>query len=157
MKIIQGSLEHNERRIALIVSRRHEVVAYHLAEGAKSALKRHGVPLSGVNIYWTSGLTETALIARELALSGSWDALVVLGALGCDELPLPELMNRLGTVELEQRIPVISCILQGATQEELLNHMDSSDGTNKGSLAVAKALEVVSLIEQIRLNRTVEN
>ncbi len=154
MKVIQGNLVGGSERYGIIVSRFNELICSKLVEGAKDALSRHGVNMGGVDVYWVPGAWELPLTAEELALSGKYDAIIALGAVIRGDTPhfeyvSAEMSKGLAQVGLKARIPVAFGVLTTENLEQALVRAGSKSG-NKGAEAAMAALEMVSLLKQIR-------
>ncbi len=154
MRVIQGNLIGSNERYAIIVSRFNELICSKLVEGAKDALSRHGVNLNGVDVYWVPGAWELPLTAEELALTGKYDAILALGAVIRGDTPhfeyvAAEMSKGLAQVGLKARVPVAFGVLTTENLEQALLRAGSKAG-NKGADAAMAALEMVSLLKQIR-------
>ena len=68
-------------RIALVVARFNELITKKLLEGAVDCLLRHGVRAADIEVAWVPGAFEIPLVAKELAGSGRFQAVICLGAL----------------------------------------------------------------------------
>ena len=154
MRVIQGNLVAQGERYAIVVSRFNELICGKLVEGAKDVLSRHGVKLNNVDVYWVPGAWELPLIVKELSLAGKYDAVIALGAVIRVDTPhfeyvSAEMSKGLASVGLEQRIPVAFGVLTTDSLEQALLRAGSKSG-NKGAEAALAALEMVSLLKQIR-------
>ncbi|EEX47679.1 MULTISPECIES: 6,7-dimethyl-8-ribityllumazine synthase [Jonquetella] len=160
MRVFQGNLTGSDERYAIVVSRFNELIGSKLLEGAKDALSRHGVNLRGVDVYWVPGAWELPLVVEEIALRGTYDAIIALGAVIRGDTPhfeyvSAEMSKGLAGVGLKQRVPVTLGVLTTENLEQALLRSGSKAG-NKGSEAAVAAIEMVSLLRQIRSDREVE-
>ncbi|MCE2699253.1 MAG: 6,7-dimethyl-8-ribityllumazine synthase, partial [Anabaena sp. 49633_E8] len=85
MAVFEGNFQHTESlRFALIIARFNDLVTMKLVEGCKDCLKRHGIDPDPegqqVDYVWVPGSFEVANVARQLAMSGRYDAIICLGA-----------------------------------------------------------------------------
>ena len=87
VKTIQGELTAQDKRFALIVSRFNELIGSKLLDGAMDCLNRHDVNENNVTVYWVPGAFEIPLVAKKAAESGSFDAVICLGAVIRGETP----------------------------------------------------------------------
>lgn len=154
MKVIQGNLVANGERYAIVVSRFNELICGKLVEGAKDVLSRHGVTLNNVDVYWVPGAWELPLAVKEIALAGKYDAIVALGTVIRGDTPhfdyvCAETSKGLAQLGLEHRVPVAFGVLTTDNLEQALLRAGSKAG-NKGAEAALAALEMVSLLNQIR-------
>ncbi|RME36977.1 MAG: 6,7-dimethyl-8-ribityllumazine synthase, partial [Deltaproteobacteria bacterium] len=79
-RVIEGNMEAKGFRFALIVSRFNSFICDRLLEGALDALQRHGAEDKDLTIVKVPGSFEIPLVARKLAESGNYDAVICLGA-----------------------------------------------------------------------------
>ncbi len=150
----QGELTGAGLRICLVVSRFNEVVTSRLLEGARTALERHGVRDEDVEVAWVPGAFELPLIAKKLAESRRYDAVVCLGAVIRGETPhfeyvAGEAARGIGQVARETGLPVIFGVLTPNTLEQALERAGGKAG-NKGYDAVLSAIEMANLMRRLR-------
>jgi 6,7-dimethyl-8-ribityllumazine synthase len=151
--ILEGSLQGHGRRFAIVVSRFNDFVTSRLLEGAQNALARHGVDAASVTVAWVPGAFELPLVAKRLAKSGSFDAIVLLGAVIRGETPHFEAVagqaaSGATAVSLETEIPVIFGVLTTETTEQALQRAGIKAG-NKGYEAAVAAVEMADLLAKI--------
>ena len=79
-KCYEGILVGKGLKFGVVVSRFNEIITTRLLEGMKDALLRHGVGEGDIDVAWTPGCLEIPLIAKKLAQSGKYDAIICLGA-----------------------------------------------------------------------------
>lgn len=157
MKVVQGNLVAQGELYAIVVSRFNELICGKLVEGAKDALVRHGVKMNEFDVYWVPGAWELPLTVKELALSGRYDAVIALGAVIRGDTPhfefvSAEMSKGLAAIGLDQRVPVAFGVLTTENLEQALLRAGSKAG-NKGAEAALAALEMTSLLRQIRENK----
>ena len=80
MKIIEGNLVAKDIKIGIVVGRFNEFIVSKLLGGAIDGLKRHGVEENNIEIAWVPGAFEIPLIAKKMAKSKKYDAVICLGA-----------------------------------------------------------------------------
>ena len=154
MKITEGKLIGTGLNIAIVASRFNELITSRLIDGAKDTLMRHDVSGSAIDIYWVPGAFELPLIAKELALTGKYDAIIALGAVIRGDTPhfdyvAAEMSKGLAGVGLEHRVPVLFGVLTCDTLDQALIRAGSKAG-NKGSDCAAGAIEMANLLRNIR-------
>ena len=154
MKITEGKLIGTGLKIAIVASRFNELVTSRLIEGAKDTLMRHDVSHNSIDIYWVPGAFELPLIAKEIALSGKYDAIIALGAVIRGDTPhfdyvSAEMSKGLASVGLEHRVPVMFGVLTCDTLDQALIRAGSKAG-NKGSDCALGAIEMANLLRNIR-------
>lgn len=153
-KTYQGSLDGAGLHIAIVVGRFNETVTSRLLAGARTALERHGVKDGGnVVVAWAPGAFELPLVARAFAESGSYDAVVCLGAVIRGETPhfdfiSAEAARGIGQVAADTGVPVIFGVITPNTLEQALDRAGGK--ADKGYDAVVSAIEMANLMRQIR-------
>ena len=151
--VIEGYFEGEDVKIAIVVSRFNVFITQKLLEGALDVLKRHRVVEKNVYITWVPGAFEIPLIAKKLAETGKFDAVICLGAIIRGATPhfdyvAAESSKGVAQVMLETGIPVIFGILTTDTIEQAIERAGTKAG-NKGAEAAMSALEMISLIKKI--------
>ncbi len=149
----QGELDGSGLRIAIAVGRFNETVTTRLLEGARKALERHGVKDENVVVAWAPGAFELPLVARAFAETGSYDAVVCLGAIIRGETPhfdfiSAEAARGIGQVAADTRLPVIFGVITPNTLEQALDRAGGK--ADKGYDAAVSAIEMANLMRQIR-------
>ena len=160
MKVIQGNMIGTGLKFAIIASRFNELITGKLIEGAKDALTRHDVRHQDIDLYWTPGAWEQSVVAKEIALSGKYDAIISLGAVirgdtTHHEYVAGEAAKGLAHVGLEHRVPVAFGILTCDNLEQALMRAGSKAG-NKGADAALAALETANILREVRNDRGAE-
>lgn len=148
-----GKLTHKGIRIGIVVSRFNEVITRGLLNGALEALERFGVDESKIAVAWVPGAHEIPLVAKRLAQSGSFDAIICLGAVirGSTthfDLVSGNCASGINQVSLDSGLPVIFEVLTLESIEQGLERSGSKAG-NKGFDAVLAAIEMVDLLRQL--------
>jgi 6,7-dimethyl-8-ribityllumazine synthase len=151
-KIIEGNLIGTGLRIAIVVSRFNEFITSRLLSGAEDSLKRHGVEDDNVTIAWVPGAFEIPLMAKRLADSGQYDAVIALGTVIRGATPHFDYVNSevakgVANTALQSGIPVIFGVLTTDTIEQAIERAGTKAG-NKGWEAAAGAIEMANLYKQ---------
>ncbi len=149
VKVVEGKLEAGGIRVALVVSRFNSFISDRLLEGALDALLRHGAEEKDLTIVKVPGAFEIPLVARKLAVSSRYDAIVCLGAVIRGSTPhfdyvSAEVSKGIAAVGLETGVPVIFGVLTTDTIEQAVERAGSKAG-NKGAEAAISAIEMVNL------------
>ena len=153
MNRLEGRLGGDGLRIGIVVSRFNDTITRRLLEGAHDALVRHGVADDDITVAWVPGAVEIPVVAQSLARSGSYDAIVTLGAVirGATshyESVCSMVASGVGRVALDSSVPVIFGVLTTDTIEQALERSGTKAG-NKGAEAAAAAIEMASLMQQL--------
>lgn len=149
----KGKLDAQGKRFALIVSRFNEFVSKELLAGALDCLERHNAQVS--EVFWTSGTFEIPPVAKRLALSKKFSAIIALGAIIHGETPhaeyiASEVSRGLARVYYETGVVTTFGIITADTLEQAIDRAGAKAG-NKGFNAALAAIEMVNLSEQIIL------
>lgn len=152
-RTIKGSHLAGDARFAVVVSRFNELVTERLLAGALDALERQGADVDDATVVWCPGAVEIPLVAKKLAETGEFDAVICLGAVIRGATPHFDLVCSAvtsGTTQatLETGIPVIFGVITTETVEQALERAGSKSG-NKGSDAALAAIEMVNLLREI--------
>jgi 6,7-dimethyl-8-ribityllumazine synthase len=153
VKTIQGSLDAKNVRFAIVISRFNTFIGDRLLAGALDALERHGAPMDETTVAWVPGSFEIPPVARKLALSKKFDAVICLGTLIRGETPhfdhlSSTVTKALGNIGLEADIPVINGILTCNTMEQAVDRAGLKTG-NKGFDAAVTAIEMAQVFRQL--------
>lgn len=148
-KIFEGNLVGTGLKIGIVVGRFNEFITSKLLGGAQDALKRHGVMDEEVDIAWVPGAFEIPLIAKKMAESGDYDAVITLGTVIRGATPhfdyvCSEAAKGVANVALNAGIPVIFGVLTTDTIEQAIERAGTKAG-NKGYEAATVAIEMANL------------
>ena len=150
-KRYEGALLGEGLRFMLVVSRFNEFISARLVEGAEDALLRHGVKGEDIEVAWTPGAFEIPLIAKRMAQSGKYNAIICLGAVIRGGTPhfeyiAAEVSKGIAKVGLETGIPAIFGIITADTLEQAIERAGTKDG-NMGFRAAMHGIEMANLIK----------
>lgn len=153
LKILEGYFDGRELKFAIVVSRFNVFITQKLLEGALDVLKRHHVSEEQIYVAWVPGAFEIPLVAKKLAESRKFDAVICLGAIIRGATPhfeyvASEASKGIAQVMLETGVPVIFGILTTDTIEQAIERAGTKAG-NKGAEAAFSALEMANLLRQI--------
>jgi len=153
VKVIEGNLNVGKLKFGVVVSRFNELVSRGLLEGALDCLKRHGAGENAVDVVWAPGSFEIPLVAKKLAASKKYDAIICLGAVirGATshfEYVASEAAKGIAKVSLDSGVPVIFGILTCDNLEQALERAGAKPG-NKGFNAALSAIELANLDSQL--------
>jgi 6,7-dimethyl-8-ribityllumazine synthase len=155
IKVIEGSLVAEKATYAIVVARFNSFVVDKLLEGAIDTLRRHGVPDEDITVIKAPGAFELPVLTRNVLATGTYDAVIALGAVIRGGTPhfeyvAGECVKGLSVVSLESRIPVAFGVLTVDTIEQAIERAGTKAG-NKGAEAALSALEMVSVINKLKL------
>jgi len=152
-RIVEGRLSAEGFRFAIIVSRFNDFISSRLVEGAMDALNRHGASEEQISVVKVPGAFEIPLVAKKLAGSDRFDALICLGAVIRGGTPhfdyvAAEVSKGIASVSLESKIPVTFGVLTTDNLEQAIERAGSKSG-NKGYEAAVAAIELVNLFKEL--------
>jgi len=150
---IEGDLVADDARFAIVVSRFNAFITEKLLEGALDALTRHRADMDRVTVIRCPGAYEVPLVAKRLAASGDYDAVlclavVIRGATYHFELVASGIAKGVTQTTLETGVPVIFGVLTTDTIEQAIERAGTKAG-NKGADAALAAIEMVNLMRQL--------
>jgi 6,7-dimethyl-8-ribityllumazine synthase len=154
MTIYEGMLVGNGLRIAIVVSRWNELITNRLLDGARDALRRHGVAEENIDIAWVPGSFEIPLVCRRLAERGRYDAIIALGAVirGATshyEHVAGAVSSGIAQVSLQTGVPCIFGVITTENIEQAIERAGTKAG-NKGFEAATAAIEMATLLRSLK-------
>jgi 6,7-dimethyl-8-ribityllumazine synthase len=153
MTSYEGRLRGDGMRIAVVCSRFNALVTERLLTGARDGLTRHGVDEASVEVAWAPGAMELPLVARHLAATGEYDAVITLGAVirgATDHYQhvATQCASGVQRAQLDTGVPVVFGVLTTDTIEQAIERAGTKAG-NKGFDAALTAIEMVDLLRQL--------
>jgi len=152
-KILEANLLAEGKKFALVVSRFNDFITDRLKEGAVDGLLRFGARDEDIEIVKVPGAFEIPLMAKKMAATGRYSAVVCLGAVIRGATPhfdyvSAEVSKGIAMVSLDSGIPVIFGIVTTDTIEQAIERAGTKAG-NKGWNAAITAVEMANLIEVV--------
>ncbi len=153
MTTYEGNLVGTGLKVALVASRFNELLSARLVSGAMDALTRHDVAESDIDTAWVPGAFELPLVAKELADSGRYDAVVALGVIIRGGTPhfeyvASEVSKGIAKASLDSGVPVAFGVITADTIEQAVERAGTKQG-NKGWEAASAAIEMANLLRGI--------
>ncbi len=153
MNLLEGKLLAEGQKIGIVAGRFNEFITAKLLGGAKDAFVRHGGEEKNIDLAWVPGAFEIPLVAKKMAESGKYDAVICLGAVIRGATPhfdmvANETTKGIANVGIQTGIPVIFGVLTTDSIEQAVERAGTKAG-NKGFDAVVSAIEMVNLLKQI--------
>ncbi|NDL66616.1 6,7-dimethyl-8-ribityllumazine synthase [Anaerotalea alkaliphila] len=150
MKVYEGKLVADSQKFGIVVGRFNEFIGSKLLGGAVDGLVRHGVKEEDIEVAWVPGAFEIPLVAKKMAKSGKYDAVICLGAVIKGSTPhfdyvSGEVTKGVASVSLETEIPVVFGVLTTDTIEQAIERAGTKAG-NKGYDAAVTAIEMSNLL-----------
>ena len=148
-RTVEGFLQGEGKRFALVVGRFNDFVTGRLVDGAMDALHRHGVKEEDITMTWVPGAFEIPMVANKLARTESFDAVICLGAVIRGGTPhfdyvCAEVSKGVAAVSMNTGIPTIFGVITTDTIEQAIERAGTKAG-NKGWDAAVSAIEMADL------------
>jgi len=157
MAIFEGNFQDTSNlRFALVIGRFNDLITNKLLSGCQDCLKRHGVDINPegnqVDYAWVPGSFEVSLVAKKLALTGRYDAIICLGAVIRGDTPhfdyvCSEAAKGIASVGLNTGVPIVFGIVTTDTMQQALERAGIK--SNLGWNYAMNALEMATLMKQI--------
>ena len=152
-KSYEGTLLGEGLRVGIVLSRFNDFITTRLLEGAQDALVRHGVKEDDIEVARTPGSFEIPLIAKMMAESGKYAAIICLGAVIRGGTPhfeyiAAEVTKGIAQVGLQTGLPVIYGVITADTLEQAIERAGTKMG-NAGFDAAVSAIEMANLTRSI--------
>ena len=153
MRTFEGKFDGRNVKIAIVAGRFNEFITSKLIGGALDVLKRNDVSEENIDIVWVPGAFEIPLIAKKLANTQKYDAIITLGAVIKGSTPhfdyvCAEVSKGVAQISLQSELPVIFGVLTTNNIEEAIERAGTKAG-NKGADAAFSAIEMINLIKEI--------
>ena len=153
MKEIEGKLAAKGLKIALVASRFNSFLVEQLVKGAADAFNRLGGDAAGLVLVRVPGAYEIPVMAKKLAASKKFDAVVGLGAVVQGATPHAALINETTArafteIALETGVPVVDGVVSAENLEQAVERCGTKQG-NKGFAAMQAAIELANVLKQI--------
>ncbi|MCU0915872.1 MAG: 6,7-dimethyl-8-ribityllumazine synthase [Planctomycetes bacterium] len=151
---IKGRLAAGQGRYAIVVSRFNEFITAKLLGGALDCLQRHGAADEQIQVVWVPGACEIPIVAKRLAASGRYVAVLCLGAVirgqtGHYDAVFQQVVRGVGQINYDTGVPAIFGVLTCDTLEQAIERAGTKMG-NAGADAAVTAMEMASVLEQTK-------
>ena len=154
INLVEGKVVAKEgMKVGLVAARFNEVIVNKLVGGALDGLVRHGVDTDNIYTAWVPGAFEIPFVAKKMAESGKYDAVIALGAVirGSTthyDLVCNEAAKGIAQAGLVTGVPVLFGVITTENIEQAIERAGSKAG-NKGYDCALSAIEMVNLMDQI--------
>ena len=150
MRTLEGKMVADGIKIGSVVARFNEFITSKLLGGAMDGLVRHGMDEDDVDVAWVPGAFEIPLIAKKMANSGKYDAVIALGAVirgstSHYDYVCNEVSKGVAAASMESGVPVMFGIVTTENIEQAIERAGTKAG-NKGYDCALGAIEMVNLI-----------
>jgi 6,7-dimethyl-8-ribityllumazine synthase len=153
VKVYEGKLVAQGLRFGVVVARFNEFITGKLLGGAIDALERHGAVSDDIEVAWVPGAYEIPMVAKKMALSKKYDAVIGVGSVIRGSTPhfdyvCAEVSKGVAHVGFETGVPTIFGVLTTETIEQAIERAGTKAG-NKGFDAATSAIEMANLLREI--------
>ena len=150
---IHGNLQVGKEQYAIVISRFNEFITSKLLGGAVDALTRHGATDDQITTVWVPGSFEVPLVARKLAESGKYAAVICLAAILRGQTDhydyvCQQITRGVGEVGLSTSVPTLFGVITCDTLEQAIDRAGAKGG-NIGANAACSAIEMVNVLKQL--------
>jgi 6,7-dimethyl-8-ribityllumazine synthase len=154
IKQFEGKLKKNNAKIAIITARFNSFIVERLLEGAIDAFIRHDFEEEQLEVFKTPGAFELPVLAKKIAESGKYDAILALGAVIRGATPhfdyvSAEVSKGLANVSIQYTLPVGFGVLTTDNVDQAVERAGTKSG-NKGFDAALSVIEMIDLFKQIK-------
>lgn len=153
MKVLEGNVIAKGIKIGMVASRFNELIVSKLIGGAEDACLRHGVDAEDLTLAWVPGAFEIPMVAKKMAASGKYDAIICLGAVikgstSHYDYVCAEVSKGIAAAGMETGVPILFGVLTTDNIEQAIERAGTKAG-NKGYDAACSAIEMVNLMSQL--------
>jgi 6,7-dimethyl-8-ribityllumazine synthase len=150
---VEGEVTARGRKVAIVAARFNDFIVSSLLKGATASWLEHGGAAEDLLVARVPGAFELPVVARKLAASGRWDAVVALGCVIRGDTPhfeyvAGECARGLNLVALDSGLPVIFGVLTVETVDQALERAATTEA-NKGGESMDTALEMIDLLAKL--------
>lgn len=153
MKVLEGKVVADGAKIGIVAARFNEFIVSKLISGARDGLVRHNVEDDDITLAWVPGAFEIPVMAKKMAESGKYDAVICLGAVirgatGHYDYVCAEVSKGIASVSLETGVPVMFGVVTTDNIEQAIERAGTKAG-NKGYDCALGAIEMINLAKQM--------
>jgi 6,7-dimethyl-8-ribityllumazine synthase len=153
MKVIEGKLQARDLKFGIVLSRFNDFITSRLLDGAVDGLVRHGAIEKDIEVVRVPGSFEIPMVAKKMAASGKYDALICLGTVIRGATPhfdyvAAEVSKGIASASLETGVPIAFGVITSDTIEQAVERAGSKSG-NKGWDAAMTAIEMAQVVKQL--------
>lgn len=153
MNILEGKLVGENQRVGIVCGRFNEFITSKLLSGAEDCLLRHNIKGENIDVVWVPGAFEIPVIAKKMAVSEKYDAILCLGAVirGATshyDYVCAEVSKGIAMASMESGKPVMFGVVTTDTIEQAIERAGTKAG-NKGYDVALGAIEMMNLISKL--------
>ena len=154
MRVVEGNLTAQGLSFGIVASRFNDFITARLLDGALDALRRHGVEEEKITVVRVPGSFEIPLLAKRMAASRQYDAIICLGTVIRGATPhfdyiAGEVAKGVAMASLETGVPIAFGVLTTDSIEQAVERAGTKAG-NKGFDAACSAIEMANLLRELK-------
>jgi 6,7-dimethyl-8-ribityllumazine synthase len=154
VKVLEGALIAKGKKFGIVASRFNDFITKKLLEACVDTLSRHGAKEAEIEVAWVPGAFEIPLVAKKMAHSKKYDAVICLGTIIRGETPhfdyiASEAAKGVARVGLDTNVPTVFGVITAEDIEQAIKRAGTKEG-NKGKDAAITAIEMVNLLGEIK-------
>lgn len=151
-KSFEGNLVAEGLKLGIVVGRFNDFITGRLLDGAKDAIVRHGGSEEDIDVAWVPGAVEVPLVAKRMAASGNYDAVITLAVVIRGGTPHFEhvcnaVTRGVNSVALDTGVPTIFGVITADSIDQAIERAGTKAG-NKGFAAALSAIEMANLMNE---------
>jgi 6,7-dimethyl-8-ribityllumazine synthase len=151
--VTSGELNARGKKFGIVISRFNEFITGKLLDGALDCLVRHGAADADIDVYWVPGSFEIPAVAKRMANSKKYHAVICLGAVIRGQTPhfdyvAAEVSKGVAQVAMSSDVPTTFGVLTTDTLEQAIDRAGTKAG-NKGADAALAAIELADLMSKL--------
>ena len=153
MRTVEGKMTGKGMKVGIVAARFNEFITSKLLGGALDMLRRHEVAEEDITTAWVPGAFEIPVIAKKMAESGKYDAVICLGAVirgstSHYDYVCNEVSKGIAQVSMGNGLPVMFGVLTCENIERAIERAGTKAG-NKGAECANGAIEMVNLMREL--------
>lgn len=153
IRVLEGKVVAEGMKVGIVASRFNSFIVQKLLDGAVDGLVRHGVTEEDITAAWVPGAFELPIVAKQMAESGKYDAVICVGAVirgstSHYELVCNEVAKGIAQVSMQTGVPVLFGVITTENIEQAIERAGSKAG-NKGYDCALSVIEMVNLKKQL--------
>ena len=160
INLVEGKLVAPEgMKVGIVASRFNEIIVNKLLSGAVDGLVRHGVSEENITAVWVPGAFEIPLVAKKMAESRLYDAVITVGAVirgstSHYDYVCAEVSKGVAQAGLQTGVPVLFGVITTENIEQAIERAGSKAG-NKGYECALDASEMANIMKALHKNTSI--
>lgn len=155
MKLRKGSQDATGLRFGIVVAKFNKFVTSKLLSSCVEELTRHGVKADDIEVVRVPGVFEIPLVARTMARTKQFNAVICLGAVIRGDTPhfdyiSAEASRGIGQAALDADVPIIFGVLTTNTIAQAIERAEPTK-FNRGGNAAKSAIDMGTVMRLLQV------